>query len=913
MTIRPNTLISLFGTALLAAGALLLCGNAAYAQQDSLRKAVVRIGYVEGDERNMTGKADMVTQDKMNKGLVNNSLEALSGQSAGVSISRGNSSSMLNTVRVRGTTSLTGGNDPLVIIDGVSSDLATLNTIYPADIESFTILKDAAETAQYGSRGAAGVIEVQTKKGSGGSFRISYDGNFAIEAPYRFLDMLDADGYRKAASSLGIGIIDRGHDTNFQKAIARTGAVHNHHLAFGGGGEDASYRASIGIQDHPTVVKTNGYRNYITKLDLSQNAFDGFMQVDLGIFGSLTRSSLIHDPQKLFYSAATFNPTFSKEKVGGSYEGIPSASQINNPLALLEKKNDEDNAHFNAHLRTRFNFSPHWSLSLFGSYSYNVVDLSQYFPTSVWGKARAFRSESKLRDVLGNAVLTYSNDWGKHHLEILELAEAQERKTDGFNTTVTGFTTDAFGYNSLEAGAYRPWGGTGSFYEDPRLLSFMGRLSYAFDGKYILTANARADASSKFGQNHKWGFFPSVSMAWNADREDFIREIGWISTLKFTAGVGRSGNQDAIGSYNSMQLMKPAGVVLEAGAPVITMGIIRNANPDLKWEVRSTVNLGINATFLNDRISFAADWYYSKTTDMLYNYDVSVPPFAYNKLLANLGEMSNSGFEIGLGGNIISRSDMSLNVNVNVSFQRNRLLSLSGYYEGEYLEAPDMAPIASLNGAGFHGGYNDITYQIIGQPLGVFYLPHCIGLVTNSDGTVSYQVEDLDGDGVIDIAEGKDRRIAGQAMPKAVMGANISFRFRSWDVSTQINGAFGHKIYNGTALSYMNMAGLADYNVLSKAPEKNIHDQTATDYYLEKGDYVNIDYLTIGYNIPVRRIKYAKNLRVSASLNNLVTFTGYSGLTPIINSSAVNGTLGLDDKISFPVYRSYSLGLSIQF
>ena len=896
-----------------AATLLLCCCFSAFSQTDTLKRSRVRIGYVESDETVMSGKADMVTEEKMNKGLVKNSLDALSGRSAGVSITKGNSAAMLNTVRVRGTTSLTGGNDPLVIIDGVSSDLATLNTIYPADIESFTILKDASETAQYGSRGASGVIEVQTKKGNGGVFRISYDGTFGFESAYKFLPMLDGEGYRIAAAAQGISILDRGYDTNFQKEISRTGTVQNHHIAFGGGNENANYRASIGIQDHNMVVKADGYRNYIAKLDLDQNAFDGIMKVNLGIFGSLTKRSFIHDSQTLFYSAATFNPTFGTDEVGGEYEGIPSASQINNPLALLKKKNDEDNAHFNAHMRMVFKVAPHLDLTLMGSYSYNIVGKSHYFPTAVWSKGEAYRGEDKIQDVLGNAVLSYTNDFGKNHLEVLGLSEFQSRRMEGFGTTVSGFTTDRFGYYNLSAGAYLPWGGTTSYYENPKLLSFMVRASYAYDEKYILTLNARGDASSKFGQNHRWGFFPSVSAAWNLDKEEFIKNIGWVSSLKITAGFGLSGNQDAISSYNSLQMIEPVGIVIESGAPVVTFGITQNANPDLKWEVRSTVNAGISATFLNDRLSFAADWYYSRTTDMLYNYDVSVPPFAYGKLLANLGSMSNRGLEIGLGGNIIAQKDMSLNVNVNVAFQKNKLISLSGYYHGEYLEAPGISIIAALNGAGFHGGYNNITYQMIGQPLGVFYLPHCTGLVKENDGTYSYAIEDIDGDGIIDIAEGKDRRICGQAMPKAILGANVSFRFKDWDASMQVNGGFGHKIYNGTSLGYSNMASLADYNVLSSAPQKNIHDQTATDYYLEKGDYVNIDYLTIGYNFPLRGMRYMKNLRLSASLNNLLTITGYSGLTPMINSSAVNGTLGLDDKISYPVYRSYSLGISLQF
>ena len=233
-------------------------------------------------------------------------------------------------------------------------------------------------------------------------------------------------------------------------------------------------------------------------------------------------------------------------------------------------------------------------------------------------------------------------------------------------------------------------------------------------------------------------------------------------------------------------------------------------------------------------------------------------------------------------------------------------------YNGELLSSPDITPIGGLTGAGMHGGHNFITYQIVGQPLGVFYLPHCTGLTKNADGSYSYTCADLDNNGRINLEDGGDRRVAGQAVPKATLGSNISFRYRMWDVTMQLNGAFGHKIYNGTSLTYMNMASFPDYNVLREAPQQNIKDQKATDYWLERGDYLNIDYLTIGCNLPVRS-RFVNALRLSLSVNNLATITGYSGLTPIINSYVVDNTLGIDDKRSYPPYRSFSLGLSVQF
>lgn len=883
---------------------------------DSLRVEEIKIGYAVGNQQTLSGAVDKVSEKRMNKGFVTTPLEALSGQSAGVSISSGeNRAAMLSSVRVRGTTSLTGGNDPLVIIDGVSADLSALNTIYPADIESFTILKDASETAQYGSRGASGVIEVATKKGKSESFRVSYTGNYGVQSVYKNLEMLSADEFRVVARQLNMDILDLGNQTNFPEEITRLGVMQNHHIAFGGGTNTTNYRASIGMMDRKEVVQNNAYQNFTAKVNLSQKAFQDRFQLDMGLFGSLQKNNYLTDEQKTFYSAATFNPTFPNHRnpETGSWDQITNASQITNPLAWLEVQDDESNALFNTHMKLSLLLNRHLTFSVFGSYSYNVIENSQYLPTSVWAHGQAYKGENKTEDLLGNMMLSYTNTWGKHKLDVLGLAEVQKKILTGFYTTVTNFTTDQYGYNNLQAGAVRLWEGTGSFYESPRLASFLARFNYVYDGKYVLTANARADASSKVGENNRWGFFPSTSLAWILSEEGFLKDVSFLNNLKLRAGYGVSGNLGAIDSYNSLQLMKPNGVVSVNGAPTVTMGVIRNANPDLKWEVKRTFNVGLDAGFFQNRLILAADYYHAKTSDMLYLYDVSVPPFAYNKLLANLGSMENSGVELGLGITPLQKKDMELNINVNVAFQKNKLLSLSGMYNGQYMSAPQYTPIASLNGAGFHGGNNHIVYQIVGESLGVFYLPHCTGLVEQADGSYRYEVADLNGSGV-NLEDGEDRYVAGQATPKAMLGSNFSFRYRNFDISLQINGAFGHKIYNGTALSYMNMGSFPDYNVMKGAPEQRIKDQTATDYWLENGDYVNFDYLTVGWNVPLGKLKkYIRYLRLSASVNNLATITAYSGLTPMINSSIVNSTLGVDDKRNYPVARSYSIGLNFQF
>ncbi len=864
---------------------------------DSLR---MRVGYSSDNQVTLAGAIDKVTRERMNKGLMTNSLDALSGQAAGVQVQTGgNQEAMLSAVRVRGTTSLTGGNDPLVISAGVQSDIMTLSTIFPTDIESFTILKDASETAQYGSRGAAGVIEVATKKGSGERFHIAYDGSVGFESIYKNLEMLSGNEFRQAAKNLDIPIIDMGYDTDFTKSPTRTGFVHTHHIAFGGGSQNANYRASVAVMDHQRVIQKNRFRNYIAKLDVTQRAFDDHLTVDLGVFGSLQKKDNIPFQQKLFYSAATFNPTFPDGRnEDGSYGQVTEALWINNPNSLLEMEDSENNGHFNVHLKALANLGYGLSMTAFGSFTYNNIENAHFYPTFVWSHGEAYRGNEKREEMLGNISLRWERDFNQHHLDLMALIEAGKEKRKGFYTTVTNIATDAFGYDNLSAGAVRPWEGTNSYYSDTHMESFLFRSQYSYNNRYTLTLNMRIDGSSKVGANNRWGYFPSVNGAWIVSNEPWMKRISWLNKLKLRIGYGKSGNLGGIDSYMSQQLIKPNGVVNVGGTTVATLGIIRNANPDLRWEIKRTFNVGLDMAFWQNRIVLTADFYASKTTDMLYEYDVPVPPFTYDKLLANLGKMENSGVELGFGITPLRTKDAELSINMNWTFERNKLITLNGDYNGQQLTAPSTKGISALWGAGFHGS-SDVCFQMVGQPLGVFYLYHCTGLKTNPDGSKEYELSD-------------EKQICGQATPKAMMGSNIAFRYKQWDITIQMNGAFGHQIYNGTALTYMNMLSLPNYNVMKGAPEMNIQDQDISDYWLENGDYVNIDYVTLGWNVPLRS-KYIHNLRVSCSVNNLATITGYSGLTPMINSSVVNSSLGIDDKRSYPVYRSYSVGLSIQF
>lgn len=885
----------------------LFCCSLAHAQQQTPTEQKDTI-----ENRNTIIK---MADNHSSRGGVNNALDVLSGQAAGVNVTSNglDRMAMLNSVRVRGTTSIIGGNDPLVLIDGVTSDVLTLSTIYPADIESFKILKNAAETAMYGSRGASGVIEVKTKKGTGRGFQISYEGNVGFEQMYKHLDMLNAEEYVATAKALGIYCNDGGFNTDNYKVITRTGMVNNHYLAFSGGTPQSNYRASFGVMDHNTIIKRMGYNVFVAKVDVTQKAFNDKLTGDFGVFGSSFKNHDIFDTQMLFYSASCQNPTFpAGTDKNGNWLKNGSATRINPPGILLDEKNDSKDLNFDAHMKLSYDFNPNWRISTFASYLYGSTENGMFCPTWVWAQGNVYRGEFKKEEWLGNVALSFKKQFGIHKISAEANSEYRKLTKTAFWVYAKGIPTNDFGYNNLGATAARPYGGTESTYEDQSLASVMGSVTYTLLDRYTVSANARGDGSSMVGDNNTWGFFPSVSFTWDMKKEAFLANIKPLSMLKLRTGFGQAGNLGGISAYTTMNTVRQNGIVPVNSSPTVTLGMVRNNNPDLKWETKKTFNIGADIGLFANRLMLTAEYYYSETSDMLYAYEVPVPPFAFNTLLANIGSMSNRGFEFGLSVQPINKKDMELNINMNLSFQSNKLISLSGDYKGMSMTAANITAIGSLDGAGQNGGDNNVVYQIVGQPLGVFYLPHCKGLVKNENGSYSYDIEDIDHNGKVDLSDGGDRYIAGQATPKVTLGSNISFRYKDFYIALQMNGAFGHKIFNGTGLAYTSMACFPDYNVLKNAPQMNITDQRVSDYWLEKGNYLNFEHLTIGYNIPLKSM-VIRSLRVSCNISNLGTITGYKGLTPMINSYVVNSTMGIDDKRNYPLYRTYSLGLSVQF
>ncbi len=886
-----------------------------------LDEAIV-VGYAVGSKRTVSGAIDRVKKEDMNKGVITGPAEALKGKVAGVVISQSGGDPMGNAnIRVRGTTSLSGGNDPLIIIDGVFSDMTMFNSLAPSDIESMTILKDASETAQYGSRGASGVIVVTTTRGKAGFTSLNYTGQFGLNTVFKNLKMLSASDYRSTANRLGLTFTDMGGNTNFLKEIERSvGITQNHNVSFTTGNDNSNMRASLGYILKQGALKNSDMKNYTVKLDATQYAFNKHLKLELGVLGSQRDGNIQYSMQKMFYSAASYNPTYLTHKnANGVWDEDLLANEIYNPLGQLEISNYYKDTSANVHGKATWSIIDGLSLSAFGSYSYWGRDNKFYIPNDIRqgelnGNGWAYIANTNRKDLMGNIQLSFTKDFGAHHIDALALMEGQRYKTFWVATQAKGFATNYFEFNNLKAGANVAWGDNASDAKDYTLSSYMARLNYMFNDRYIATVNFRTDGSSKLGSGKKWGVFPSASAAWVISNEPWMKKVRSIDNLKVRVGYGVTGNQDAIEPYNSLALMEPNGVTTVNGVNTTTFAVTSNNNPDLKWEVKKTFDAGIDLSMWGGRFNLTFDWYTSTTSDMLYTYTVPVPPFTYDRLLANMGKMQNTGFELAVRGDIVKTRNFTFNSGINLAYQKNKLKSLSGTYMGQPLTTSEHIAVSNVSAAGLTQN-TGVSYLIEGQPIGVFYLPHCTGI----DEKGQYILEDLDGDGSIDTGDSGDRQVCGQSIPKFYLGWDFNFKYKNWDLTMQFNGAFGHKIYNATSMTYSNMSNFPTYNVLSDAPSMNggkgIYDIQISDYWLEKGDYLNFEYASLGYNFTREKlgVKWIQNLRLAFSCNNIFTLTSYKGLTPMINSASLSDNIGLDDKQIYPLCRTFTLSMSVTF
>jgi iron complex outermembrane receptor protein len=468
------------------------------------------------------------------------------------------------------------------------------------------------------------------------------------------------------------------------------------------------------------------------------------------------------------------------------------------------------------------------------------------------------------------------------------------------NAANRSFTTDGLGANNLGAGQDLRPADVGSSKNEYRLISMFARANYSFGEKYMVTATIRRDGSSKFGANHKWGWFPSASAAWGISQEAFMEDVKWVSDLKLRAGWGVTGNQDGLSPYKTLELYGSSGQYYDNGKWLTAYKINQNANPDLKWEETSMLNIGLDFQLFKGRLGGTIEWYSKQTTDMLYTYNVPSPPYLYRSMMANVGDMSNKGIEVLLNFDAIKTKNFSWNTTLNLAHNKNEVTRLSNdQFTTDRIYAGD---------AWVRGGSGGTTHVVEeGYPIGQFYGWQCEGI---KDG--KYILKDMNDDGQI---SEDDRTYIGDAQPDLTFGWNNSFRYKNIDFSFFFRGSIGQKVMNHVRMAYAQSGGLIGANALNDPLTYELKEVPKyCSYYNEDGSFVRLDNVTLGYTFNTKNIGWLQKARIYATGQNLFLITGYKGLDPETNVGRNDGLApGVEDREFYPKARTFTFGVNLTF
>ncbi|MDC6365866.1 MULTISPECIES: SusC/RagA family TonB-linked outer membrane protein [Flavobacteriaceae] len=892
---------------------------------------VVVIGYGTQNREEVTTAIATVKPEDFNPGFVRDAADLIRGKVAGLSISNGSGDpSATSSISLRGISSLQGNADPLVLINGLPGNL---NSVAPEDIESIDVLKDASASAIYGTRGANGVILITTKSGKGNMApTLTYSHYTSMSSFGRTADFLDANDVRlllaegKTLPNFGD---DLGYATDWLDEISRTAVAHNHNLNYSGGNETSTYAVNVNYIDQEGVFKKSFNEEFRISADVNHTMFNGLLKVNANIVNGIQNLGALGDGSafnNLIYRQALIrNPTDRVRNDDDSFVQNTSILQYVNPVGMIELT---DGIIKNKWMRLTGNVT----LTPLEGWENNIMVATRQ-STNLRGYAEkkeylgyngeqrngfASRSTEQNKTDLMEITSKYSKYFDKHNFSVLGGYSYQYFVTEGFWANNQDFPTDAFTYNNLGAGQGidNGLGGMSSSKSDNTLIGFFGRFTYGFDGRFNLLASFRREGSSKFGENNKWGNFPAISAGWTLSNESFLENVDFVNNLKLRVGYGETGVLPN-DSYRSLTLLQYSGTFYNNGDWVQGLDANYNPNPDLQWEVSKEVNLGLDFAFANNRISGSVDLYRKKTEGMLWDFGVPEPPNLASTTLANVGEMENKGFEVLLNVAPIQTGDFSWDTNITVSHNKNELLSLSNdLYEidGNFIPGFTLSEPVS-----------QVTHRNeVGQPIGNFWGLKSVGI--DDDGL--WVIELPDGSQVpwsTELDTDDNKQILGNGFPSYIAGITNTFRYKNFDLSFLLRGAFDFQIINAQRVFYENPN--VTYNVLDSAYDpiygKDVAlatPQTFVSYYVEDGDYVKLDNVTLGYNFNVDKLKFLQSLRVYATGNNLAIFTNYSGIDPEIirTTELVNGasgalTQGTDSRDKYPTVRTFTLGLNVNF
>lgn len=873
---------------------------------------VVVVGYGTLRKKDVTGAVASISSDNMNQGATTNPLQQIAGKASGVAITQtGSEPGSSPSVRIRGITSLIGGSDPLVVIDGIQGNLDLLNQLSPNEIESVDILKDASATAIYGSRGAPGVILVTTKKSKAGTSQVEYSSTVSLDMISKKLDVMNADEWRTQAAIWGVpSSTDHGANTNWYDLLTRNGYTQNHDISFGGGTNSFNYRASISAILQNGIVINSSNQRYIGRLQATQKALNDKLTLTMNLNSGIASNT--GSPQNVGRAAFRSNlisnsyvsrPTDPVYNTDGTYFTDANVFQYLNPYALAQTVvNEQKHNNLFGSLRADLELTKGLTAGWFGSWRKVDGNNGYYLPAlstdnyAIEQNGVANITNSHQDEKLMDISLNYKRVFGNHSFDGIAVYEWQKQTYNGNFAQMKGFINDITTYNALQLGDLSKINSNDitSYKNDRNVVSFLGRVNYSFKSRYLLTASIRQDASSVFGENNKRGNFPSASVAWRISEESFMKRFEFLNDLKLRAGYGVTGNQQGLNPQNSMRLVGASGITYFAGNQITNFAVNQNSNSDLRWETRAQQNIGIDFSFLNSRISGSVDVYSATTKNLLFNYSVPQPPYPYGTIVANVGSLLNEGLDMNLNVHVIKSDKLNLSVNGNLSLLRNKVKELSGSING-----------VPLNTNYVDWGYN--SYLIKGKPIGTYYILKHSGKTTANEETVV----DRNNDGVIDTGnQSPDRFYEGSALPTYTYAFSPVLNYKNFDLTMLFRGSGGNKIYNNLRSNLSYFENLGKSNLLTSAASTGLFtSKYGSDLWLEDGSFLRFENLTVGYRVNTQKLKYVSGLRFSLTATNLALFTKYKGLDPELSANGTSGS-GADTGI-YPRTRTIAFGLHV--
>ncbi|MDN5203628.1 TonB-dependent receptor [Fulvivirgaceae bacterium BMA10] len=887
---------------------------------------IVVIGYGTTTKKDATGSVTAIGTKDFNKGTVISPQDLLVGRIAGVQITtNGGAPGSGATVRIRGGSSLSASNNPLVVIDGVIVSDETisglrnpLSFVNPNDIETFTVLKDASATAIYGSRASNGVIIITTKRGKAGQgLQISYNGNVAFHTVPNTVDVLSGDEYRQlitqriangepntpaaAADLLGSA------NTDWQDEIFDTAVGTEHNVSLSGAYNNVPYRASIGYSNQDGILRTSNMERTSISVGIDPSLLDDHLKINLNLKGAFTKNRFPNEGA--IGTAVSFDPTQSVRSAGSPYAGffywpqtvdasLPITIAPVNPVALLELTNNNasvDRYIANAQIDYRFHFLPELSANLNIAIDRTTTDGLEEVPENAPFELDANNGNGKKN----RYDAEYKNDLLEFYLKYTKDLDQISSKID----LLAGYSWQNFfreGSSVVTNAAENFEKSNDVFASENFLISFFGRVNYTYKGRYLLTATLRRDGSSRFREDNRWGLFPSAALAWRIKDESFMQNVTPLSDLKLRVGYGVTGQENLLNSYPALARVTFSGdrARVQFGNEFINTVRFEAFDANLKWEETTTYNAGLDFGFFEDRLTGSIDWYRRETKDLLNVIPVPIGTNFSNELATNIGSLENQGIELSLNAVIIDNDNFRWDAGVNLTHNKNEITKLTA------VDDPNF--IGVLTGKSIGGGVGN-TGQVhrVGHPASSFFLYEQV--YDQNSNPIEGLYVDQNEDGIINDL---DRVVSSNPTPDVFMGFSSRFNYKDFSFSFNSRMNLGNDVYdavNAQKGQYSNLYNSAGYlnNITPVANEVNFNRiQSLSDYYIKDASFFRMDNMTLGYHVG-SIFSEKMNLNLSFTVQNAFVITDYEGLDPEVDE-------GVDDNF-YPRPRTFLLGVNFNF